>query len=496
MFSLRRSLREEGSLLPAGVRCRAMKTTEELCFQPATELAKRLRTKELSAREVVEAHLAQIERVNPKVNAVVTLVGEQALDVAAMADRRIARGEFAGILHGLPVLHKDLFPTRGIRTTQGSPIFADFVPDRDALIVERFRAAGAITLGKTNTPEFGAGSQTFNEVFGATSNPYDLSKTCGGSSGGAAVALACGMAPLADGSDVGGSLRNPASYCNVFGLRTSPGRVPGWPSATGWSPLNVQGPMARTAADAALMLAAIAGPDPRVPLSITEPGEAFLAPLERDFARVRVAWSADLGGLPVDARVSEALKAQRQVLDELGCEVFDVTPAFAGAEEAFLVSRALNMEASLGPVLDAHRDQVKSTVAWNIEQGRKLTGPEIAAAERARTELFERFAAFMGEFEFFLCPVAQVPPFDISVEYPESINGVPMANYIDWMRSAWYISATAHPAASVPAGFTRDGLPVGLQVVGRYRDEFGVLQLAHAMEQVRPWWKQHPPVAR
>ena len=471
-----------------------MTADTSVCFLPARELAELLRAKEFSTREVMEAHLAQVERVNPQVNAIVTLVADQAMEAARRADDRLARGETPGILHGLPVAHKDLFPTKGIRTTQGSPIFADHVPDVDAIIVERLRGAGAITIGKTNTPEFGAGSQTFNEVFGATLNPYDLSKTCGGSSGGAAVALACGLVPIADGSDVGGSLRNPASFCNVFGLRPSPGRVPDWPAALAWSPLNVKGPMARTAADAALMLAAIAGPDARAPLSISEPGERFLQPLERDFRGVRVAWSADLGGLPVDPRVTSVLEQQRRVVEALGCEIVEITPDFGGAEESFTVFRALSMETSHGPLLDEHRDRMKSTLIWNIEEGRKLTGPQVASAERARTALFHRFREFMEDYAFLLCPVSQAPPFDVGVEYPAEINGVTMETYIDWMRSAWYISATAHPAASVPAGFTDDGLPVGLQVVGRHRQEFSIFQFAHALEQAAPWWRERPPI--
>ena len=251
----------------------------------ALNLARLIRERKLSAREVMDAHLRQIDRVNPSVNAIVTLVPERALEGAAAADAALARGDDVGVLHGLPVAHKDLVPTKGIRTTFGSPIFADNVPGFDALIIQRLRAAGAITIGKTNTPEFGAGSQTYNEVFGETLNPYDITKTCGGSSGGAAVALACGMQPIADGSDTGGSLRNPANFCNVVGLRVSPGRVPAWPGGGSWNPTSVQGPMARTASDAALLLSAIAGPDPRVPLSITEPGERFLEPLDRDFSR-------------------------------------------------------------------------------------------------------------------------------------------------------------------------------------------------------------------
>ncbi len=283
---------------------------QEICFLTAAELARRIRARELSAREVMEAHLAQVDRLNPKVNAIVTLLPERAMGHAIAADQALARGKEVGPLHGLPVAHKDLVPTRGIRTTSGSIVFKDLVPEEDGLIVKRLREAGAITMGKTNTPEFGAGSQTYNEVFGETLNPYDLSMTCGGSSGGAAVALACGMSPIADGSDMGGSLRNPASFCNVVGFRPSPGRVPTWPELTGWFTLTVEGPMARTVQDTALMLSAISGPDPRSPIGITEPGSLFSRPLERDFKGVRVAWSRDLGGLPVEPRVTAVIEAR------------------------------------------------------------------------------------------------------------------------------------------------------------------------------------------
>src|SRR5918992_3071375 len=266
----------------------------EICFLSAEELGRLIRGREVSAEETVAACLDQVERTNPRVNAIVTLVPERAMRDARAADEQlaeaIARGEDVGPLHGLPVAHKDLALTRGIRTTFGSLIYEDFVPEEDDLIVERLRRAGAITVGKTNTPEFGAGSQTYNEVFGETLNPYDATKTCGGSSGGAAVALACGMVPIADGSDMGGSLRNPASFCNVVGFRPSQGRVPTWPSLAAWFPFSVEGPMARTVGDVALMLSAISGPDPRSPVSLSEPGNTFSRALERDLDGARVAW--------------------------------------------------------------------------------------------------------------------------------------------------------------------------------------------------------------
>src|SRR5438874_12760045 len=288
-------------LLPRTLRAQA--TASSVCFMSAVEMARLIRAKKLSAREVLAAHLKQIERVNPKVNAIVTLVAEMATEAAAKADEMQAHNSMLGPLHGLPVAHKDLLDTKGIRTTYGSPLYKDNIPNEDDIVVERMKRAGAITIGKTNTPEFGAGSQTFNKVFGATHNPYDLTKTCGGSSGGAAVALACGLAPVASGSDTGGSLRNPAAFCNVVGFRPSIGRVPNPKAAFAWSTLSTSGCLGRSVADLALGLSAIAGPDPRAPLSIRESGEQFAAPLERNFKSVRVAWLKDLGGVPFEPRV-------------------------------------------------------------------------------------------------------------------------------------------------------------------------------------------------
>jgi amidase len=467
----------------------------ELCFQTATELVRRIRTREVSVTEVVQEHLAQIERVNPKVNAIVTLTAERALDEARAKDAALARGEAGGPLFGLPVAHKDLVPTRGIRTTFGSRVYRDHVPDQDALLVERLRAAGAVTLGKTNTPEFGAGSQTFNEVFGRTLNPYDATKTCGGSSGGAAVALACGMLPIADGSDTGGSLRNPASFCNVVGLRGAIGRVPAWPTDNAWALLHVPGPMARTVADVALMLSVMAGPDRRAPNAVAEPGDRFRAPLGRDFKGVRIAWSRDLGGLPIDRRVTQVLDAQRATFAALGCQIGDGQPDFAEARQVFQVQRALNFATRYGPLLERHRDKIKDTVIWNIEEGQKLTALEIGVADQARTRLYHRVREFMERHEFLLLPAAQVPPFDVTQPYITEINGVRLPTYIDWMRVCSDITVTGLPAISVPAGFTDEGLPVGLQIVGRHQDEWGVLQLAHAFEQATGFHKRRPPVA-
>jgi amidase len=467
----------------------------EICFMKATKLARRIQARELSAKEVLTAHLAQIERINPKVNAIVTLAPEQAMAQAEAADEALARGEAVGPLHGLPIAHKDLVATKGIRTTWGSPIYKDFVPDQDDLIVERLKKAGVITMGKTNVPEFGAGSQTFNEVFGETLNPYDLDKTCGGSSGGAAVALACGMQPIADGSDMGGSLRNPANFCNVVGFRPSPGRVPAWPSELAWFPISVQGPMARTVEDVALMLSAIAGPDPRSPIAISEPGSLFTRPLGRDFKGIRIAWSPDLGEFPVDPRVTAVLDGQRHVFESLGCIVEDNAPDFHDADEIFKVLRAWRFEVGYAELLKEHRDQIKDTVIWNVEAGMKLSGAHVSRAEQKRTQLYHRVRKFMEEYEFLILPVSQVPPFEVKQRYITEINGVKMETYIDWMKSCYYITVTGHPAISVPCGFTPEGLPVGLQIVGRHQADFSVLQLAYAFEQATGVWQKRPRIA-
>jgi amidase len=466
-----------------------------LCLEPATRLAAMLRKKQVSAREVLDAHLAQIERVNPKVNAIVTLVAERARESARLCDEAAAKGRFLGPLHGLPVAHKDLQDTAGIRTTYGSLLFADHVPGADTLLVERIRRAGAVTLGKTNTPEFGAGSQTFNPVFGATRNPHDLSKTCGGSSGGAAVALACGMLPIADGSDTGGSLRNPAAFCGVVGFRVSPGRVPRVPASSAWSTLSVVGPMARNVADCALLLSAIAGPDERDPLSIHEDGARFAKPLGRDFKGTRVAFFRDLGGVPFDRRVRAEVNGHRKTFESFGCIVEEAEPDFTGADEAFRVFRALSFYQQHADKAAKHRDKIKATVLEEVDLGARLTGPQIAKATAARSALYRRVAEFFHKYDFFVLPTTQVPAFDVNLPYVTEIEGVKLGNYIDWMRSCYYISVLHNPAISVPAGFTAEGLPVGLQIVGRHHDDWGVLQLAHAFER-EARGSQVPEIAR
>ena len=460
----------------------------ELAYFPAKKLARLIHARKLSVTEVMQAFVAQIERVNPKVNAIVTFLPEQALKAGKAMDRRKTKPPLAG----LPIAHKDLVPTKGVRTTFGSLVYENHIPDQNHLIVERLSAAGAILIGKTNTPEFGSGSQTFNRVFGATRNPYDLSKTCGGSSGGAAAAVACGLLPFADGSDLAASLRNPGNYCNVVGLRPTPGRVPNWPAANAWDTLSVMGPLGRTVEDCAFLLSAMAGPDPRAPVSISEPGSIFNRSLKRDFRKVRVAWSRSLGGLPMDPRVPAVLDPQVKVFKELGCVVENAEPDFSGATEAFETQRAVSYLARFGGLLEKHRDKLKDDVVWNIEQGKRLRPEDIARAASMRSELFHRMRMFLERYDYLLCPVNQLPPYPVEWEWPREIAGVKMGNYLDWMKSCYYVTITSHPAISVPAGFTPEGLPVGLQIVGRYRDDFGVLQLAQAFEGVTGVWRRQP----
>ncbi|MCX5339227.1 amidase [Streptomyces atratus] len=468
-------------------------TGEGLCDLPASRMRALLLRREVSARELVEAHLRRVEAVNGAVNAIVTLTAELAMERAAAADESLARGVVTGPLHGIPVAHKDLQETRGVRTTYGSVIHADFVPHFDSLVVERMTAAGAISLGKTNVPEFGTGSQTYNAVFGATRNPYDLSKTAGGSSGGSAAALATGMVALADGSDMGGSLRNPAGFCNVVGLRPGAGRVPSWPTPLAWFDLAVDGPMARTVTDAALLLSVLAGHDARCPNSLPGDGSEFDVPLDADLCGLRVAWSRDLGGLPMDPQVTDVLdRAGISALERIGCHVDAVEPDFTGADDAFRTWRAWDYATTLRETLDRHREVLNPDVVANIEAGRRLTGDDLGRAERARTALRSRMVELLQRYDVLALPVSQVPPFDVDLPWVREIDGERMHTYLDWMRSAYWISVTGLPAISVPCGFTPEGLPVGLQLVGRACDELGLLRIAHGIERATGAFRQAP----
>ncbi len=467
-----------------------------LCLLPATEQAAALRSGVCSARELVAAHLARIERIDPLVNAIVTRTPEHALAAADEADRRHTRGGDLPLLHGLPVAHKDLQDTAGVRTTYGSPSYRDHVPIADSLLVERTRAAGAILVGKTNTPEWGAGSHTFNPVFGATLNAWDTTRSAGGSSGGAAVALACRMLPIADGSDLGGSLRNPAAWNGILGLRPTPGLVPRWPVSAPWLPYAVEGPMARTAGDLALFLRALAGPDPRDPISQRAAAPDLAAPLAADLGGRRVAWSPTVGGLPIDPGVRDALAAALPLLGEIGLDVSADEPDLTGADEVFETWRAFQSALGLGEEYDVRGDALKGTVRAEIERGRALTSAQLIRATVLQAALAERAVAFFDRYDYLACPVTQVDPFPVAQEYADEIDGVPMGSYIEWMRSNSRISVLGCPALSIPAGFSAAGLPVGLQLVARPFAERALLEVAHALELRTGSAGRIPPLAR
>ena len=465
-----------------------------LCLRPATELAALVRSRELSAADLLAAHLEQIERINPRVNAICTLDAEGAMVAAARLDAELAAGAEPGPLAGLPVAVKDLVDVAGLPTTRGSPIYRDAVADHDDLMVARMRAAGAVIVGKSNVPEFGAGSHTFNTVFGVTRNPWDLGRSAGGSSGGGAAALASGMVAVADGSDYGGSVRNPPNFNSVVGLRTTPGRVPRVPGDP-WETLSVTGPMGRTVADAALLLSVIAGPDRRDPTSICEPGAPFANVAARDLKGCRVAWSRDLGMLPVEPAVTEAIERALPLLTDLGCRVEEAHPDLSGGAEAFDTIRGLRFASDHATTLRDHRDQLKDTVIWNIERGLALTTGQVIRAQQLRAEQFLRMSAFLERFDVLILPVSQVLPFPVEVDWPRTVAGVPMATYIDWMQSCSLITMTSHPAISLPCGFTPAGLPVGAQVVGRYGGEAGLLSFAAAWEDALAISSRRPALA-
>ena len=474
----------------------SMPKPSDLCFAGAADLARMIRERTISSREVMSAFLAQIARVNPRINAIVAKLGdERCLALAEEADRKLAQGDKVGPLHGLPIAIKDLDPAVGFPFTSGTPIFKDRMPAEDNIVVERIRKAGALIIGKTNVPEFGLGSHTYNNVYGTTYNPYDPTKSAGGSSGGAAAALATGMLPLANGSDTGGSLRNPGNFNNVVGLRPTVGLVPMAPTNLPYVGLGVKGPLGRTVADTACLLSVMAGADGRDPGTYASEPARFARLTPRDPKGVRIAWCPDLGGLPLDPEVRRVLVSQRQTFERLGCIVEEACPDLNGAEETFLTLRAFRFHTTIAPLLERHRAIMKPGAVREADIGAKLSGPEVSRAMMRQAEIMERMRKFQEKHEFLLCAVNQVPPFDATLDWPKEIGGVKMEHYIAWMRSAYFITVTHRPAISVPAGFTSDGLPVGIQIVGRHREDYELLRFAQTFEAATGVGKRRPPLA-
>jgi amidase len=456
--------------------------SDELISMSAREAVRRLRAREISPLDLVEAAAARIAVVDSAVNALPTLCLDRARDMARVFKAPDEPGP--GWLAGLPIVVKDLEELAGVRTTFGSPIFADHVPDRNEISVDTLQCNGAIPIAKSNTPEFGAGANTFNEVFGKTRNPWNTAKTCGGSSGGSAVALATGMAWLATGSDLGGSLRTPSSFCATVGLRPSPGRVPTGPARNPFQTLSMHGPMGRTVGDVALMLDAECGRDERDPMSFDRPATPFQAAADAPRAPRRVGFSPDLGLGPVDPEVVDICRAAAARFADARSVVEDACPDFSGALETFQTLRAALYVTNSAVLLREYRHLLKPEVIWNIEKGMTQTAADIGVAEEKRGLIYQRVVEWFGTYDLLACPVAIVPPFDVDIRYVERIGDHRFDNYVDWLYIVSAITLTSCPAISVPAGFTTNGLPVGIQLVARPRGEAELLSYAARLEEI------------
>jgi aspartyl-tRNA(Asn)/glutamyl-tRNA(Gln) amidotransferase subunit A len=468
--------------------------TSELAWTSALDLARLIRDKAVSPVEVVARALARIERLNPRLNAFTVVTADGARDAALAAEAAVMAGEALGPLHGVPVSVKDLIFTRHVPTAGGSRLYADHVPDEDAVCVERLKGAGAILLGKTTTPEFGHKGVTDSPLCGITRNPWNLELTPGGSSGGAGAAVAAGLGPLAVGTDGGGSIRIPASFCGIFGLKPSFGRVPQYPSFPGWEQFSVTGPMTRTVRDAAVMLDVMAGPDDRDDSSLTaDAGPSYLAACESGIAGLSVGWSADLGRATVDAEVLEICQDAAADMESLGCHVEVVTPTWDDPEEIFRTLAAAETYAAWGAHLERNPDALDRTLVAYLRFGRGITIAQYLAARAARRALWREVHAFLARFDLLVTPTVAVPPFAVGRPGVNEIAGAPVSR-LGWIPFTYPWNLTGQPAASVPVGFTAAGLPVGLQIVGRRHADRTVLAAAAALEAARPWRQHRPPV--
>ena len=465
----------------------------ELCDLPAVRLRRMIGDKRLSPVELLAACRARVDAVNPKLNAITSTCWERAGDEARAAEAAVMSGDELGALHGLPIGIKDLQLTEGLRTTFGSPIYADNVPEADERGVAAMRRAGAIVVGKTNVPEFGAGANTNNPVHGPTGNPFDPARTCGGSSGGSGVALACSMVPLANGSDTGGSLRTPAAYSGVVGFRPTPGLVPVDRRGLGWSSLSVQGPMGRDVADTALLFAAMAAHDPGDPLSFPTNPDLLARPPETDLSRLRVVVSEDLGFAPVDSRIRETFRNAVEAIAPAFGEVVWRDPPLEDANEVFEILRATQFLIAHGTHYREHRDILGPNIVANVEQAMGYEFADAARAQAAQTALYRRFVGFMDDYDALLSPMAAVPPFPYTERYPTHIDGEELRTYFHWLGLSYGITVTAHPAVSIPCGLDSTGTPFGLQICGKRYGDRTLLGVAQAVE---ARLVEHPSLAR
>ncbi|HEX7788296.1 MAG TPA: amidase [Methylomirabilota bacterium] len=465
----------------------------DLAWLTAQELAALVRARKISPVEVVDAVLARIEQLNPALNCFAAVTADEARDAAVAAEVAVMTGEALGPLHGVPVSIKDLLFTRRVLTTGGSRLFADHVPEEDAVAVERLKGAGAIIIGKTTTPEFGHKAVTESPLLGITRNPWNPALTSGGSSGGAAVAVAAGLGPLAVGTDGGGSIRVPASFCGIYGLKPSFGRVPQAPGFPGWENLSHTGPMTRTVRDAALMLDVIAGPDDRDRYSLPAPGRSYLPACGEGIAGLSVAWTPDLGYARVDPEVADLCAAAAERFESLGSHVEVVSPSWEDPEELFRITVGAESWGAWGDRLEAEGDKMDRSFRAFLKFGATVTSQQLLRALRGRNEFWAEVQRFLARFDLLITPTVAVPPFAVGQPGLNEINGQP-SSPLGWMPFCFPFNLTGQPAASVPVGFTRAGLPVGLQIVGRRHADHTVLAASAAFEAAQPWADRRPPV--
>jgi amidase len=469
--------------------------TDDLCYSEAFALSAMIRNKKISPVELVDSYLDRICEVNPQINAFCTLAADVAVEAAKDKENELSAGRVPGPLHGLPVAIKDVTLTKGIRTTFGSTLYKDYVPDIDSLVVERLKEAGAIIIGKTNTPEFAAGGATYNDLFGPTSTPWNSKYNSGGSSGGSAAAVAAGLCALAGGNDLGGSLRIPASFCGIVGLRPSPGRVPGYPNELNWDTMSLEGPMARSVADLALMLDVLSGPDRRSPVALLPKENSFFKSVKnREKRTFKVAWSDNLNLTPVDEEVLAITRASIDILRDLGWTVVEETPDFSGLQKTAAVLRGVRYGALYQDKLNDPEflEKVNPNIISNTRQGLALSASEIAGAEKHRSQLWQQMLEFYSRYDLIVTPTVPVKPFLANTAYPTEINGKPMESYIDWIMLTYAFSVTGLPAISLPCGWTKGGFPVGLQMAGKPAGERELLIAAASYEEVNPWLHKRP----